>query len=59
MFSGVSEIEVKMAERAWEAAVLPLNYARLIYQYFTCGSRPVSPIKSGATLVARQRPSSP
>jgi hypothetical protein len=28
MFSGVSEIEVKMAERAWEAAVLPLNYAR-------------------------------
>jgi hypothetical protein len=27
-FAGASEIEVKMAERAWEAAVLPLNYAR-------------------------------
>jgi hypothetical protein len=31
MFSGVSEIEVKMAERAWEAAVLPLNYARELF----------------------------
>jgi hypothetical protein len=28
MFTGVFEIGVKMAKIAWEAAVLPLNYAR-------------------------------
>ena len=29
MFTGVFEIGVKMAKIDWEAAVLPLNYARL------------------------------
>jgi len=28
MFTGVFEIGVKMAKIDWEAAVLPLNYAR-------------------------------